>query len=491
MNTALKAGWASADLTPERPVILAGQFHARVSEGVMDPIAATVLALERDPAGGPGSQAVMVSCDLAVIPESLRDAVRAECRKRLPDLDPLCVFLNATHTHSAPEIRTQDDVLRASCGAPTMFGLGAEELGVMPPGEYAAFAVERIAGAVERAWRARAPCGVAFGLGQAVVGRNRRVAYLNGESRMYGKTNDPEFSHIEGYEDHSVNLLCVYGPDKKLTGVIVNVACPSQVSENIFQLSADYWHETRLELRQRFGEGLFVLPQCGAAGDQSPHVLLCKPAEERMWRLAGRTERQEIARRIADTVADILPHIAKEIDWTPRFEHLAANLELPMNSLTETDSLEAEAEAEKLRKKFDELRRDFEAHPEKKQAPRWYTDITAAHRRMIWFQGVADRFRLQARQSSIPFETHVLRVGDVAFAVNPFEYYLDFGTRIKARSPAVQTFVVQLAGAGTYVPTPRAVAGKSYGAVPASNPIGPEGGRMLAEETLKTLAQMW
>lgn len=40
MRTAIKAGWASTDITPGKPVVVTGQFHARVSEGVMDPVTA-------------------------------------------------------------------------------------------------------------------------------------------------------------------------------------------------------------------------------------------------------------------------------------------------------------------------------------------------------------------------------------------------------------------------------------------------------------------
>ena len=42
----LRVGWASVDITPDEPVVLRGQFHARVSEGVMDPVTATTLAIE-------------------------------------------------------------------------------------------------------------------------------------------------------------------------------------------------------------------------------------------------------------------------------------------------------------------------------------------------------------------------------------------------------------------------------------------------------------
>ncbi len=103
MNAEVCVGWASADLTPGQPVQVAGQFHMRVSEGVLDPVTATALALSGSGAGG---GVVLVSCDLAVISDSLRDAVRAGVRERIPDLDPLSIILNATHTHTAPEVRT-------------------------------------------------------------------------------------------------------------------------------------------------------------------------------------------------------------------------------------------------------------------------------------------------------------------------------------------------------------------------------------------------
>ncbi len=152
-------------------------------------------------------------------------------------------------------------------------------------------------------------------------------------------------------------------------------------------------------------------------------------------------------------------------------------MSLSRRNLTEQDVQEALAEADKLEQQYEALRQELENDPRKKQEPRWYVPITKTFRRMNWNRGVAERYELQQREPKLATEVHVLRLGDAALATNRFEYYLDFGQQIKARSPAVQTFIVQLAGPGTYLPTPRAVAGKSYGAVPASTPVGPEGGR--------------
>jgi hypothetical protein len=91
----------------------------------------------------------------------------------------------------------------------------------------------------------------------------------------------------------------------------------------------------------------------------------------------------------------------------------------------------------------------------------------------------------------LPVEAHVIRIGDIVIATNPFELYLDYGLRIKARSPAVQTFIVQLAGSGTYLPTSRSIAGGAYGAVPASTLVGPAGGEEFVEKTLEMINKSW
>ena len=91
----------------------------------------------------------------------------------------------------------------------------------------------------------------------------------------------------------------------------------------------------------------------------------------------------------------------------------------------------------------------------------------------------------------MPIEVHVLRVGDAVFATNPFELYLDYGMQMKARSPAIQTFIVQLTGSGSYLPTKRSISGGAYGAVPASTLIGPEGGRELVDQTLGMIESLW
>lgn len=84
-----------------------------------------------------------------------------------------------------------------------------------------------------------------------------------------------------------------------------------------------------------------------------------------------------------------------------------------------------------------------------------------------------------------------MRLDQIAICTNQFELYNDFGLQIKARSKALQTFVIQLCTgrpeSGSYLPTAFAVKGGGYGAVPASNKVGPEGGQILVEKTLEAI----
>jgi hypothetical protein len=407
------------------------------------------------------------------------------------------VVLHATHTHSAPSYGSRAQERDAKLAREYGWELDPQwadwgiELDAMPGVEYRELAAERIAEAVARAWRDRQPGGVNFGLGHAVVGHNRLVVYESGNSVMYGRTDRPDFSHIEGYEDHSVGLLFTWNADQQLTGVVINVACPSQVSESSYELSADFWHDTREELRRRLGDHLFVLPQTAAAGDQSPHLTgRSNPglrAEQRMERLTGRNRRQQIAVRIADAVASVLPVLEQQIDWTPAVAHRVEQVELTRRLITQQHVADAERESNEWRARYEALRLALEQDPEIRAQKRWYRDITYAFRRAMRGASVQERYVLQQTEPTIPFEIHVARIGELALATNPFELYLDFGIQIQHRSAAVQTLIVQLAGTGTYVPTSRSVAGGAYGAVPASTQIGPEGGRELVDRTLQLI----
>ena len=86
------------------------------------------------------------------------------------------------------------------------------------------FVVERIAAAAKAAWESRTAGTYATGFGRAAVGMCRRVCYHDGSAKMWGDTNEAAFTELEGGNDSGIELMFTYTPDKKLTGVVANVA---------------------------------------------------------------------------------------------------------------------------------------------------------------------------------------------------------------------------------------------------------------------------
>lgn len=478
----LSLGWATVDITPERPAALCGQFALRISQRVEDPLSATALAIEAR--GESADQAVIVSADIVGIRKRDLERVRELVRPRAPDLDPAKIILATTHTHTAPVlVDLSEEEERRALGQPApdpyeifaVFAYRMPQEGVTQPKEYAEFFASRVADAVVEAWRGRKPGAVAWALSYAVVGHNRRARYASGRSTMYGRTDVPDFDTFESTFDPGIELLFTFDAAGKLTGVAVNVACPSQEVEGESYISADFWRDARIELRKRLGEGLFVLPLCGAAGDQSPHLLFRQKAEATIRkRKGGISSREEIGRRIAEAAASGYELAKTDVRAEVTFAHRTELLELPVRKVTAEE--------------YEAAKRGYEEREAK-----GLENLDSAE--FIWrriYRNIAARYEIQEARPSHPAEVHVLRLGDIAFATNPFELFLDYGLRMKARSPAEQTFVVQLAcDCLGYLPTDRAVAGGHYSAEVMSNLIGPEGGRVLVDRTVGLLEALW
>lgn len=460
-------GWAEVDITPDKPVHLRGQFYKRVSKYVRDPLSATVLAVETRDANGDNEQAIMVSCDQVTILKEIQDKIRSRVADKIPDFDGMKLFMNATHTHTAPspELWSRYDT--------------SVDEGVMTAEEFGEFMVDKIAGAVIKAWKSREPGGISYGLGHAVVGHNRRMVYDDGTAVMYGATDTESFKGIEGPSDHGVEMLFCWDLDNSLTGIVINVACPSQVVESKHYISADFWSEVRKELRKRYSEDIFIFPQCGAGGDQSPRDLpRRRRGEPNMYGEAGLVE---IGRRIANAVDDVYSRVSKDIKTEIVFSHKVKNIRLPVWKVSQEDYEEAFA----VYAIYEKL--------QESPATAAPVDFSKAYSRTMGFKkAIVDRYREQRRNPYYDFELHALRLGDVAFANNPFELYLEYALRMRARSKAEQTFVIQISGdeAG-YLPTPQAIRGGGYSTHIYSCRVGPEGGKVLVDETVELINSMW
>lgn len=458
----VRVGSATVDITPDGPVALAGNYATVISEKHVTPIVAAALAIEAPQPGRVGDHVLIVTCDLVAIRDGVQQMFRERLRGRLPEVDMRKVILTATHTHAAPITMELKE-------GKYLYEIPAT--GVMQPAAYMEFLMIRLTQVAVEAWKKREPAGVSWTLGHAVVGHNRRVVYADGTARMNGSTVDPQFRGLEGPEDHAVETLFFWSADRKLRAVAVNLAAPAQAVLTGRGLNADYWHQVRADLRRKLNlPDLVVLGWTGAAGDQLPRPQRYKAAEARMRKARGLSNEEEVGRRISNAVIDTLEVAQKEIHTDLPFVHTVADLELPPRRI--------------LPGEYELSKRNLETLAQRK-------DIVS-RTMLIREKIILQRYENADREPPYRMELHTLRIGDIALATNPFELFVEYGVQIKARSPALQTFLIQHAvNAGLYLPTEKAIRGGSYSGLPHTNLVGPEGGQILVERSLEAIGQLW
>jgi len=492
---AVKIGWASRDISTDKPIGILGQMYLRISTGILDPVTLTALTIDN------GSDSVVfLSVDCIVIHSDLVKAIRNKVKTLDPSIPANKIIMNATHTHTSGDFYVGFSDFPGDVDVPRM-----------PGKEYFDFVVAQAADAIVEAWKNRRSGGVAWGYGYAVVGQQRRALFFEdsgkdkevsgtakaarrGKAVMYGNTNSPKFGGYETGADPFVNLLYTFDENNKLTGTIINIPAPSQSSENRSKLSADYWNEVRIGLKKEYGD-IHILPQCAAAGDLSPRILHYKKAEARRFKLKyglkeskDMAERKDIAERISSAFTETLAWAKKDIRTNLPIKHISETIDLPRMRITK-EQYEAELRTLDILSKRE---------PQKDGTPleRLQADSGAAITRVIGGL-IVDRYKTQDAEPNLPMELHVVKIGDIAFASNRFELFMDYMHMIQARSPFEQTFIIQLAGSEvgdnefiTYLPTQRAVENGGYGAVHHSSCVGPEGGKKLVDETVKILNKL-
>ena len=487
-------GWAEESITPsDKKVSLVGQFYERISEYVETPLTVTALAIE---AGD--DQCVMVSGDLTSASYNLLTEIRERLTSEgeLDGLDVSKITLGATHTHTSISYTGRSDTVAARGIASILpphvkyeAVVNTTAEGVQTPDEGRAMLVDKVSKVVRAAWKNRKPGYIATGFGRAVVGMNRRVCYDDGSAKMWGDTNDACFTTLEAGADNGIEMLFTYDESKKITGALINVSCPSQVLEHRSFISSDYWGKVKIYLRERLGEDFYVYGMCGAAGDQcprdlvrwvEPHVPILDPNIERkvvlprkadpsMFEIEGTVK---IGKRIGREVMDAIEEVTELIDDCA-FEHRALKVDLPFRRVTMGENNEAKER--------------FERYLEGKTTFN-YADVANT----LFERGIIGRYNTQQDKELINIEVHIMRLGNVAFATNPFELFVDFGSQIRARSKAHQTFLSQLTcGSYGYLPTEHAEKGGHYSAFVGSGTVGHVGGEMYVRKVLSEINEMF
>lgn len=497
--SSIKIGWGEVSLLPEsgKKVSLAGQFYERITDIVESDITATALAVEC------GEEIVVFcSCDLPSTSKLLLDKVR-EILSKDKNFPLSKVILNAIHTHTSYVYANRSDMVKK-------FGRSLDVLNkLMPnvkyeklvtydgddyvkPEEAYELIAEKIAKAIMLAYDNRKEGGYAQGFGRATVGMCRRVVYSDGSAKMWGDVDTATFEELEGGNDSGIELLFTFDNDKKLTGVIANVACPAQVLEHRSFISSDYFGKVKEYLREKYGKDIFVLGLVSPAGDQCPRDLVrwvepespindpniirndvkARKQDPSMFDISGC---KLIGRRITNEIIYSLESLTEnDYVYDSILKHSVLNIDMPLRRVT-------------LKERDIAVKAIEDFYKENGDKPINYKDNAKLH----VHAGVVARCEAQDKIEVVPIEVHVLRLGNVAFATNPYELFLDYGNKIRARSMAEQTFLIQLScGSFGYLPTLKAERGSHYSAYVSSGTSGHEGGDLLVRKTLAEIDEL-
>ena len=242
-----KAGTAKADITPKKPIWMAGYGgRTKLSEGTLHPLWAKALALE----AAKGNRAVIISTDTLGMTASIYANLKAHLAKE-HKLQPEQIMLNASHTHTGPVLRG---------GLYDIYPLNATHIKRIE--EYSARLENEIVRITGQALKNLEPVTLKHGIGSTRFGVNRR------ENKPYSDV--PKLiatQALKGPIDHDVPVLAVY-KGLELKAVVFGYACHS-TTLGIQKFSGDYSGFTQIAL-EKSHPGTLALFSAGCGADINP-----------------------------------------------------------------------------------------------------------------------------------------------------------------------------------------------------------------------------
>ncbi|MEO8763513.1 MAG: neutral/alkaline non-lysosomal ceramidase N-terminal domain-containing protein [Ginsengibacter sp.] len=242
----IEVGVARVDITPERPIRLAG-YGARSkseSDGILQRLEAKAMAFGSD-AQHPS---VLVTIDLVGVTERITSKLRKALSEKA-GINPAQVVICASHTHGGPEIGNLLNILQYREGGYSDSLLSLDQS--VHIAQYTEMLSQRLEEVSLAALQNRKPALIAWGQGQAFFAANRRTE--------------------GGPVDPTLPILRITNPDGTLKAVFVNYACHGTTFEGINQINADWIGEAkRLIEANHPGCMAMIALGCGADADPKP-----------------------------------------------------------------------------------------------------------------------------------------------------------------------------------------------------------------------------
>ena len=282
----LTAGVARVDITPPPGVDLWGYGNrSGPATGTLDPLFARVLLLDD------GRNAVaVVTLDLGrTFGQAQMNTIRERVRREHRITD---VMFIASHTHSGPSI--DEDY----------------ENGALP--EWERRALDKIAEAIGEARRRMAPARIGAGMGQTIIGHNRRLVQSDGTVKMLWRNSTGQTG---GPIDPAVGVIRVDDAQGAPLAILVNYAChPVVFGPDNLRYSADYPGAMARFVEASWGGKAICFFLQGAPGDINPMLdktPLAENADVEMRRVGEQLGREVVrVSRAIQTEAPANPEIA-------------------------------------------------------------------------------------------------------------------------------------------------------------------------------------
>lgn len=224
-GSVLRAGTAKIDITPKKPVKMAGYAGRKgLSQGVHDPLSARVVVFENN-----GNRLVLVSTDLIGFYGGTADYLRKVILEKFK-LKPSQLFLSAIHTHAGPSLTIDKEK-----GHPNNL-------------KYTQILKDKLINLIRRALDNMNSVNIGVGIGYCPIGANRRELRINstGESTIrlgrnpYGVTDKEvlvmKVSKVDGTVaaalfDYATHATCLGGKNYIISGDVLGLA--EQFTEKI------------------------------------------------------------------------------------------------------------------------------------------------------------------------------------------------------------------------------------------------------------------
>lgn len=429
-----RVGAARVDITPKDGTPLGGYYKFRGSAGVLDPLYAKTIVMEKD-----GTHAVIVVLDLSgtvrPIVAAARKAIQEQC-----GIEGDHVMISGTHTHTGPQQPREsmmDDITKVNS----------------PPGvAYISSLSGLIAESVKQAKAKLAPVSASVAMGKAEgISFNRRILREGQQEAIWQPGKLTPKDRPAGPVDPEVGVLVFEAAGKPVASFLNFAMHPTSVGGGV-KISADYPGVFTKLVSERHGVEMISVFANGCCGN----------INHTDYVTGKRRSTQELGAALADAADVAWPNLKPVSTFKPRVR--SEQVTLQRRTFTEAQIAKAKDMAANM------FTKNFGTVPMAETVCIFET--------------------LDKKDKPLLAEVQVIAISDdVAMVALPGEIFVELGLALKKASPFKHTLIAELAnGSVGYVPNKEAYPQGNYEVVSARCEAG--SGEKLVEVALKLLGEV-